>query len=165
MKASCVLLTGAFALSGMTLAGCDRPAETLPVPAQQSSNPLTAKVDLPRDFAAALDGWVLRLEGVTFRGRQHKGLRLFLNKPDATAETPLSDPSYLGSVSPGHYDENWVSTNDFMIELRTVHEPAKKLLREASRIEITGVPLVRDPGTAPAVTFGKIQLVPSKSLE
>jgi hypothetical protein len=158
MRLFCVLLASAFAFAGMTLAGCDRPATVLTDTEQPRGNALSMKIDRPKSFTASVDGWVLRLEAVTFRGSQHTGLRIFVNHPVATADTPTSDRAYLGSISPGHYDTNFVSTGDFVIDLGAIREPTKKLLLELPAIEITCVPLVRDRNSEAAVTVGKIRL-------
>jgi hypothetical protein len=158
MRHSCVLLASVFAFTGMTLAGCDKPAVVSVATEQPQKNPLSMKIDLPKAFSASVEGWVLRLEAVTFRGRQHTGMRIFVNNPVATADTPTSDHTYLGSISPGHYDKNFISNGDFVIDLGTIREPTKKLLLEASTIEITCVPLVRDKKSGAAVTVGKIRL-------
>lgn len=158
MRYPFVLLAIAVAFTGMTLAGCDKIVTASAGPKKQPKNLLSMKIDFPTAFTASLEGWVLRLEEVTFRGRQHTGLRIFVNNPTATAKTPTSDHTYLGSFSPGHFDKNFVSTSDFVVDLSNVREPTKKLLIDASTIEITCVPLVRDQKSDAAVTVGKIRL-------
>lgn len=158
MKHSWVILTGAFSITGMALAGCDGQAGADPGAAQAQGSALSMKIDRPKAFTASTEGWVLRLDAVTFRGTQHAGLRIFANNPAATADTPTSDPTYLGSISPGQYGRDLVSTGDFVIDLSTLRRPTQKLLLDAATLRITCVPLLLKAGAKPAVTVGMIRL-------
>jgi hypothetical protein len=98
------------------------------------------------------------------------GLRLFLNRPDATAKTPESAPGYLGSfaffpVNPGP----GVPAGSFVVDLRTALQdlPAgalRTLVAGTPKITAILVPLVdgeSERGVDAEVTSVEIEIRPA----
>jgi hypothetical protein len=111
--------------------------------------PLTVSLKLP---AAALRGHAacarqgmlhLTIVGARVTAGFSGGVLVFLNKPDATAKTPLNDPHYIGSFD---FFPAGAATQDFTLDL----SPAFDKTAAPGRIAITLVALPHPAGKAPA---------------
>jgi polyphenol oxidase len=137
------------------------------------SGPAVARVLHPTVAAAAVSPPGMRLrvriEGVRSDRQQPLRLRVFLNKPNATAETPLTDPHFAGSIPlvpsfrprAAHGHEHPPVT----LSLDVSHKVAE-LLRENpdnANLEVTLVPTTLDNKLSRAkITFKGISIKMAK---
>ena len=139
--------------------------------------PVTAEIELPRP------GLVIARADLTFYGLDHSGAsyeaRVFLDRPDATADTPLDDPGYAGSFAvfghggcfgeEGHCQVRPAVTN---FDRRMPHQlvPAVRVLTCTEHINrliaenrataaVTVVAVVRDSPLADAATAAELPVI------
>jgi hypothetical protein len=165
VKVAALLETGCLlAIATLLVCGQEGPAaKGNPLAVKTAPGTIAAKVSVPDSVKLAGSGLVLRFEGVTFHGPRFVGLRLFLNKPGADASTPISDPAYLGSISPGHFDEKMTATGDFVLDVSTMKETARQTIAAALKsgeLTVFCVPISRknSEGASPSVSIMAVEL-------
>lgn len=127
-----------------------------------SVTPVTVSVALPAALTSMPADSTVRLtiDGVQTSG--DVGLRVFADAPDATAETPISDPRYVGSVVPRSVSSS--SRSRVFLNLSPV---LQRLLRTATApardLQLTFVSVsIRPSANSTSVTFEcvSIQAIP-----
>ena len=121
---------------------------------RQGPQPTTRDVELPGDIAASpLEAataatkskpkLILHIDGIQVPADQGAAVRVFVNKPDATAETPSSSPNYVGyfiivpKVAPGSTHEHAHRATNITLDVTDELPP---LLKGTKKLQVTLVP-------------------------
>jgi hypothetical protein len=151
----------ALGLSPLAICGLPRAAsaalsiEGAPLVALRGSAPLTVVMQAPFDLRSALrklpssvdEGPVVRLSIERVKAPGGTSIRVFVNLPNATADTPTSDFHYVGSLSVFEDPAPDSPGDDFLLDAGR----AFKRLKKGDRLLLgdnVSVTLILEPGTA-----------------
>jgi tyrosinase len=132
-------------------------AATVPVDLQP------AQLDATMD-AAPSERTFVRLGNASAPADEGYFVRVFLNKPDATPETPISDPAYAGSFAFFSDPRVMRMTPDFQVEISDSLRAAAGQTGLQGRGSLTFVPVPVEANRAPAaqpLSIGRVALVTS----
>jgi polyphenol oxidase len=121
---------------------------------RQGAQPTTRDVELPGDIAASpLEAataatkskpkLILHIDGIQVPPDSGVAVRVFVNKPDATAETPSSSPNYVGyfvvvpKVAPGGTHAHANRATNIVLD---VTEELPPLMQGTKKLQVTLVP-------------------------
>ena len=125
--------------------------------------PITASIKIePNKVRAALDiqsrnRLYLTVAGITMPKRSDEFVRVFLNKPDASTETPLSDPHYAGSFA-FFVDEHGMHGNTapnagFVVDTTEALRKLNQVAALSENVEVQLVSMLYDHRTAEGEQF------------
>lgn len=156
-----LLLT--LGLGSLVVCGLPRPAsaalsvEGIPLVPLRGSAPLTVVMRAPLDLRGALrklpasldKGPVVRLSIERVKAPGGSSIRVFVNLPDANADTPTSDFHFVGNLSVFEDPAPGSPGDDFLLDAGRAFKRLKKgdRLLLGDNISVT---LVLEPGTAGA---------------
>lgn len=158
-RAASLLVLGLLleALLAIPAAAAPLTAEGAPGTALRASAPLTVILHLPFDMRGAVrklpshtdEGPVVRLSVERVKAPGNATIRVFLNLPTATAETPTDDFHYVGSMTPFEDPAPDSPGDDFLLDAGR----ALKRLKKGDRLlpgDNIAVTLVLAPDSATA---------------
>lgn len=151
------LVPGLAAFSGQPLAARVYAIEGAPLVPLRNGAPVTVVMHVPFDMRGVLrklpgnpdEGPVVRLSIERVKAPGGATIRVFVNLPSATAETPISDFHYIGSMTSFEDPPPDSPGDDFLLDAGR----AFKRLNKGDRLLLgdnVSVTMVLEPGTAGA---------------
>ncbi len=149
------LILGLTAFAGRPLAARVYAIEGAPLVPLRGGAPVTVVMHVPFDMRGVLrklpgnpeEGPVVRLSIERVKAPGGATIRVFVNLPDATAETPISDFHYVGSMTSFEDPPPESPGDDFLLDAGR----AIKRLKKGDRMLLgdnVSVTMVLEPGTA-----------------